>query len=111
MPDDVETRTSDSPAGRRSAGRPRDQRSERELLGEISTKLDKVIAVLAVQGKDKDQQIEALAGAGFDSAFIGRLVGMTPGAVRMWFTRRRRTTSDASANVHAVPEGQRESEG
>ena len=106
MPDNVDSRAGDIPDGRRRSARAADQRSERELLGEISAKLDQVIAVLAVQGKERDQQIEALAAAGFDSAFIGRLVGMTPGAVRMWFTRRRRTTSENSGDIQSVLEVQ-----
>lgn len=104
MTDDTKMRTIETSVGRKRSARAADERSERELLAEISAKLDRVIAVLAVQGKEKDQQIEALAAAGFDSAFIGRLVGITPGAVRMWFTRRRRTSSVSSTDVATGPE-------
>jgi hypothetical protein len=55
---------------------------EAQLLAEISLKLDRVIAVLAAQGKDKDRQVEILAQAGSDSAFIGTIIGTTPGRVR-----------------------------
>lgn len=57
-------------------------RSELELLSEISAKLDRVIAVLAAQGKDRDTQVAILAAAGCESTFVGRIVGITPGAVR-----------------------------
>lgn len=57
-------------------------RTELELLSDISAKLDRVIAVLAAQGKERDTQVAILAAAGCDSTFVGRIVNMTPGAVR-----------------------------
>lgn len=57
-------------------------RSEVEWLAEVSTKLDRVVAMLAAQGKDRDTQVAILAGAGCDSTFVATVVGMTPGAVR-----------------------------
>lgn len=57
-------------------------KSEVELLQDISTKLNRVIAVLAAQGKDVKEQILILASAGCDSNFIGAVVGKTGGAVR-----------------------------
>jgi hypothetical protein len=68
--------------GRRRAGSAARIRSEIELLAEISAKLDRVVAVVAAQGKDVDTQISLLAWAGCDSSFVGALVGMTAGAVR-----------------------------
>ena len=55
---------------------------EAQLLTEISRKLDRIVAVLAAQGKEKDRQVEILAAAGSDSAFIGSIVGLAPGRVR-----------------------------
>ena len=55
---------------------------EAELLTGISKKLDRVVAVLAAQGKSIDKQVQILAAAGNDSAFIGSVVGVTPGRVR-----------------------------
>lgn len=57
-------------------------RSELDLLADISAKLDRVIAVLAAQGKDRDSQAEILGAAGCDSTFVSRIVGISPGAVR-----------------------------
>lgn len=74
--------------------------SDVELLTEISSKLDRVVAVLAAQGKDREAQIDILSGAGCDSAFIGSVVGLTAGAVRTHLSRRRgRGTPDKVANV------------
>ncbi len=56
---------------------------------EISQKLDRVIAVLAVQGKDREKQIDILSAVGCDSAFIGNVVGLTASAVRGVQSRRR----------------------
>jgi hypothetical protein len=62
--------------------RPSPLSAEAELLTEISRKLDRVVAVLAAQGKSIDKQVQVLAAAGNDSAFIGTVVGVTPGRVR-----------------------------
>jgi hypothetical protein len=73
--------------------------AEAVLLTEISQKLDRVVAVLAAQGKDKTKQVEIPALAGNDSTFIGSVVGLAPGRVRQldgW--KRAKRTSD-------VPEG------
>lgn len=67
-------------------------RSESELLSEISRKLDRVIAVLAAQGKDREAQIDILSAAGCESAFIGTVVGMSAGAIRTYRSRRRPRT-------------------
>lgn len=85
------------PSPSRRASKPRAVRAktELELLGEINKKLDRVVAVLAAQGRDRDTQVAILAGAGCDSAFVGRLLKMTPGAVRnlpSW----RRANADSS---------------
>lgn len=66
---------------------------EAALLREISAKLDRVVAVLAAQGKEKDKQVDILAAAGCDSNFIGVVVGMTGGAVRMRLSRQRKGTA------------------
>jgi hypothetical protein len=62
--------------------RPRQLSVEAELLTEISKKLDRIVAVLAAQGKSIDKQVQILAAAGNDSAFIASVVGVTPGRVR-----------------------------
>jgi hypothetical protein len=70
-------------AKQRGSGRPASSaRTEVELLSEISAKLDRLVAVLAAQGKDRDKQVEILAAADCDSAFVATLVSMSPGAVR-----------------------------
>jgi hypothetical protein len=57
-------------------------RSERDLLADIDHKLDQLVGLMAVQGKDQDTQIAILYGLGFDSFFIGRLLGVPPPTVR-----------------------------
>jgi len=57
-------------------------KTEIGLLADISAKLDRVTAILAAQGKDRETQVAILAAANCDSAFIGTLVGMSAGAVR-----------------------------
>src|SRR5688572_6897248 len=71
------------------ARKPQAVASEIELLRDISMQLDRVIAVLAAQGKDRDRQIEILSAAGCDSNFVGTVVGMTAAAVRKYQSRQR----------------------
>jgi hypothetical protein len=76
--------------------------SEADLLQQISIKLDRVIAVLAAQGKDKEKQIDILAAAGCDSGFIGIVVGMTASSVRKFQSRQRGKTVQVPGNEAAV---------
>ena len=64
-------------------------KSEKELLEEISNKLDQIIAVLATQGKNPDTQIDILHGFGWDWDTIGKFVGMKGNAARMRHTRKK----------------------
>jgi len=59
-------------------------KSEKELLEEISKKLDKILGVIAVQDKnlDVDSKIKILRNNGFDSNEIGPFVGLSGSAVR-----------------------------
>ncbi len=79
-------------------------RTDVELLAEITSKLDRVVSVLAAQGKDRDTQIDILSGAGCDSAFIGTVVGLTAGAVRTYQSRKRGRDPSADKDVtNAAP--------
>jgi hypothetical protein len=66
------------------------ERSELQILDSIDKKLDQVIGLLAIQGKDKDGQMGTLYALGFDSSSIAAIVGVTPGYVRAWKSRRAR---------------------
>jgi hypothetical protein len=88
----------------RGRNTPSRMRTEQELLVEISLKLDRLVAVLAAQGKPREIQIDILSAAGCDSLFIGTVVGLTAGRVRAIQSRRRKTgqeteTSDASVEA------------
>ena len=58
-------------------------KSEQVLLDEISQKLDQIIAVMAISGKEQNDQIRILRDRGFDWKQIGTLVGLNPGTARM----------------------------
>jgi hypothetical protein len=79
-------------SGRKTVQR---DRTERDLLEEISTKLDRVVAVLAAQDKPRNTQMDILTAAGFDSGFIGTVVGLHPGAVRKYQSMQRRAAQAA----------------
>lgn len=57
-------------------------KSETELLIDISAKLDRIVAVLAAEGKELNRQVSILASAGCDSGFIAIYTGKTPSAIR-----------------------------
>lgn len=77
-------------------------KTDTELLSEISSKLDRVVAVLAAQGKDRATQISILAAAGCDSGFIGTVVGMSAGAVRKQIGWRRWHDDDETADAEGA---------
>ncbi len=66
------------------------------LLHDISRKLDKVVALLACQGKTVEKQIDFLSSAGFDSPFIGMVTGLEPTSVRTRLFRQRAKAASAT---------------
>ena len=66
------------------------ERTERVLLAEISAKLDRLMGVMPIQGKDQNAQVNTLYALGFDSKTIGALVGLSDSAVRVRKFRRKR---------------------
>lgn len=62
-------------------GRGKDK-SERELLSDISAKLDRVAALIAIQGKEPAVQIRVLSKLGFSSSDIGALLDRNAATIR-----------------------------
>ena len=58
------------------------EKSEKELLTEISEKLTKLITISSISGKDTNTQIKILDTHGFSWDEIGKLVGLTAEAAR-----------------------------
>lgn len=56
-------------------------KSDNELLQEISSKLSELIAVIGMNGKEKDLQVKYLTDMGFSNSEISRLVGIPKGTV------------------------------
>jgi hypothetical protein len=48
-------------------------KTEKQILEEINEKLDKLIALNAIQGKNKQEQIKILSSLGFTNVEISRL--------------------------------------
>jgi hypothetical protein len=100
MSEQLEAILSSAPTETNSVTKPRSKKKaqmasqEAQLLQEISLKLDRVVAVLAAQGKDKDKQIDILGAAGCESGFIGAVVGMTAPSVRKFQSRKRSKALD-----------------
>ena len=58
------------------------EKSTNELLEEISEKLDKILALLAIQGQNEDEKIRILKKLGFTSKLTGDLLGLTESTIR-----------------------------
>ena len=55
---------------------PEEKKSTEDLLSEISQKLDKIMGILAIQGKDENTQIRILKKLGFEAIEIGNILGI-----------------------------------
>lgn len=66
------------------------EKTEKELLKEISEKLDKIIALIAMQGKDVDTQIKILRGLKLEWSEIGRLVGIKGSVAQVRYSRNKK---------------------
>jgi len=60
------------------------EKSEKELLEEISEKLNKLIGIFSMQNEklDTDSKIKILKNCGFESSEIGPFVGLSDSSVR-----------------------------
>ena len=67
---------------------PKNTKSTEALLSEISEKLDKMMSLIAIQGKDTDIQIDVLRGFGWEWEEIGKLVGLKADAARKRYERK-----------------------
>jgi len=56
-------------------------KSEKQILLEISEKLDKLLGVTAIQGKSKEDQVKVLVSLGFSNSDISALTAMPKGTV------------------------------
>jgi hypothetical protein len=56
-------------------------KTEKQILEEINDKLNKLIALNAIQGKSKQDQIKILSSLGFTNVEISRLTGIPKGTV------------------------------
>ena len=59
----------------------KNQKNEIDLLIEISEKLDNLISLLLVQGKEKEEQIQILVNRAFSNSRISQLLGIPKGTV------------------------------
>ena len=68
--------------------------TEAELLGEIGTKLDRIIGLLVAQQNDRDEneKVKALFELGLDAGSIASVLGLSKNAVNIRKTRMRQST-------------------
>jgi hypothetical protein len=55
--------------------------TEKDLLFEINKKLEKLIGILAIQRKDRDEKIKTLASLGFSNSDISKIISVPKGTV------------------------------
>jgi len=60
-------------------------KSSEILLSEINEKLNKILGLMVTQNKPRPEQLKILDGLGFSSMEIGKLLGISDGAVRNMF--------------------------
>jgi DNA-directed RNA polymerase specialized sigma24 family protein len=58
--------------------------TEIELLVEINKKLDRLIGICAIQGKDEERQAKILKSLGFTYKEISNLTGIAEGTLKTW---------------------------
>lgn len=59
----------------------KNEKTEKDVLMEISQKLDRLIGILAIQDKDRDDKISILVSLGFSNSEISKLIGVPKGTV------------------------------
>ena len=65
------------------------EKTEKEYLKEISEKMDKIIAMIAINGKDTDIQIDILRNLKLEWDEIGAITGLTSEAARKRHSRKK----------------------
>ena len=58
------------------------EKSDNQILEEISAKLDKLIAVISIEGKPVEQQLKILKNLGFSSKEASGLTGISYSSIR-----------------------------
>jgi len=77
----------------------KNQKSSETLLTEINEKLNKILGLMAVQNKPRPEQLKILDGLEFSSIEIGKMLGISDGAVRnMLFTAKKRKSKNKKQN-------------
>ncbi|MCH7964389.1 MAG: hypothetical protein IH852_10690 [Bacteroidetes bacterium] len=56
-------------------------KSDNELLIEINSKLNTLVALSAIQGKERDDKIKILSGLEFTNVEISKLLGIPKGTI------------------------------
>ena len=66
------------------------EKTDNELLRDISDRLNEIVGLLAIQGKPQDDQTDILRSLGLEWNKIGMFLGMSATAVRLRNVRRKK---------------------
>ncbi len=82
---------------------PTKEKTERDLLSDMNEKLDTLIGLIAINGKEENLQIEILKELGHDWKFIGLLTGLKPSTARMRHSARKSNPKKRTSNDKKEP--------
>lgn len=74
-------------------------KTEIELLEEISTKLDRLMGVIAIQGKDTQTQARILRSIGLTLKDASTLLGIPEGTLKSWEHKTRKEKEGKAETV------------
>ena len=78
-------------------------KTEHDLLSEMNEKLDTLIGLLAINGKEENDQIKVLRELGHDWNFIGLLTGLNPDAARKRYSTKKSNPKKRTRNDKKEP--------
>lgn len=67
-----------------------------ELLSEISAKLDRILALIAIEGVEEPEKVKRLSAMGLDHQTIASVTGLSPNAVAVRLHRMRKARGERS---------------
>ena len=85
---------------------PTKEKSELDLLNDLNEKLDTIIGLLAINGKDENHQIKILRELGCDWKFIGLLTDLNPSTARMRQNTKKNNPKERITNDKKEPKSE-----
>ncbi len=62
----------------------KNERTEKQILESIENKLEKLMGIMAIQGKEEKKQAKILKSLGFKYREVSELTGIPEGTLKTW---------------------------